>query len=58
MAKIVEDIIIVKLSKLVREDDSSSHHLAGIDLRTAIENAAQGVVPADIIVEIEKKEGN
>lgn len=55
MAKIVEDIIIVKLSKLFRDEDGIAHHLADNDLRSAIEQAAQAVVSSDIIVEIEKK---
>lgn len=58
MAKIVDDIIIVKLSKMVRDDDHSSHQLATTELREAIEKVAQGVAPAEIIIEIEKKEGN
>ena len=55
MAKIVEDILVVKLSKLVRDEEGIAHHLVDNDLRSAIEQAAQVVVPSDIIVEIEKK---
>jgi len=58
MAKIVDDIIIIKLSKMVRDDDHSPHQLATTELREAIEKVAQGVAPSDVIIEIEKKEGN
>jgi hypothetical protein len=55
MAKIVEDIIIVKLSKLVRDEDDSGLHLVDNVLRARIEEAAQNVAPSDVVVEIEKK---
>lgn len=55
MAKIVEDMIVVKLSRLVRSNDDSHHDLTNNQLRDAIEKAAQEVCPSDVIVEIDRK---
>jgi hypothetical protein len=52
MAKIVEEIVIIKLSKLVKDDV-----VAGIvttDLQTALEQVAQELVGDGVVVEVEK----
>ena len=55
MAKIVDDIIVVKLSKLVRDKDDSSIHLIDNNLRERIQDAIQDIVDPDIIVEVDFK---
>jgi hypothetical protein len=52
MAKIIEEIIIIKLSKLVKDDG-----VAGIvtsELQSALEQVAQELVGDSVIVEVEK----
>jgi hypothetical protein len=52
MAKIVEEVVVIKLSKLVKDDV-----VAGIvtaDLQFALEQVAQELVGDSVIVEVEK----
>jgi hypothetical protein len=52
MAKIVEEVVVIKLSKLVKDDV-----VAGIvtaDLQSALEQVAQELVGDSVIVEVEK----
>jgi hypothetical protein len=53
MAKIHEEVVIIKLSKLVREGEDSSS-LASDEILTAIEQVAQELVGDSVIVEAEK----
>ena len=55
MAKIVEEILVVKLSKLVRDDDDNVPQMINNTLRSQIEDAAQNLVSDSIVVEIERK---
>jgi len=52
MAKIVEEIVIIKLSKLVKDDVVSG--IVTDDLQTALEQVAQELVGDGVIVEVEK----
>jgi hypothetical protein len=52
MAKIVEEIIIIKLSKLVKDDVVSG--IVTNDLQAALEQVAQELVGDSVIVEVEK----
>jgi hypothetical protein len=52
MAKIVEEIVIIKLSKLVKDDVVSG--IVTDDLQTALEQVAQELVGDSVIVEVEK----
>ena len=53
MAKIHEEIIVIKLSKLVRNDQGAGT-LAGEETVQALEAVVQELVGSDIIVEIER----
>jgi hypothetical protein len=55
MAKIQEEIIVVKLSKLVKDTDEDVAQLGNNVLRIALEDAAQQIVGDTVIVEIERK---
>lgn len=55
MAKIVEDMIVVKLSRLVRSNDEGHYDLTDNQLRAVVEKAVQEVCPSDVIVEIDRK---
>ena len=52
MAKIVEEIVIIKLSKLVKDDVVSG--IVTDDLQTALEQVAQELVGDGVVVEVEK----
>lgn len=55
MAKIVEDVVVIKFSKIVKDTDSdSASGLAGKDVQQALEQVAQELVGEGIIVEVVK----
>lgn len=53
MAQIHEEVVIVKLSKLVKAG-TGGEPLAGDEFVAAIEQVAQELVAAGVIVEVEK----
>jgi len=52
MARIVEEIIIIKLSKLVKDDVVSG--IVTNELQLSLEQVAQELVGASVIVEVER----
>ena len=52
MAKIIEEIIVIKLSKLVKDDVIQD--IVTNDLQAALEQVAQELVGDSVIVEVEK----
>ena len=55
MAKIHEEIVVIKLSKLVKDDDKATQaSLASDDTISALEQVAQELVGDGIIVEVER----
>jgi len=52
MAKIQEEIIIIKLSKLHKDSDMPNSGIAGGDIVAGLEQVVQELVGSDIIVEI------
>lgn len=54
MAKIVEDVVVIKFSKIVKDSDSESLIIANADIQTALEQVAQELVGESIVVEVEK----
>ena len=52
MAKIIEDVMVVKLSKIVRESSTESVILATRDLQQSLEQVVQELVGEGIIVEV------
>jgi hypothetical protein len=52
MAKIVEEIIIIKLSKLVKDDVVTD--IVTNELQVSLEQVAQELVGDSVIVEVEK----
>lgn len=55
MAKIHEEIIVIKLSKLVKNDQSAGT-LVGEETVAALEAVVQELVGADIIVEVDSSQ--
>ena len=52
MAKIIEEVIIIKLSKLVKDNDNSN--IVSDELESSLEQVAQELVGEAVIVEVEK----
>jgi hypothetical protein len=53
MAKIVEDIVIIKFSKIVKDSELGNEIVNG-DLQSALEQVAQELVGDAVVVEVEK----
>ena len=53
MAKIVEDVVIIKFSKIVKDNEADSLNISGPDVQAALEQVAQELVGDAVIVEIE-----
>ena len=54
MAKIVEDVIVIKFSKIVKDSDSDDSGIAGSDVQQALEQVAQELVGDAVVVEVVK----
>ena len=53
MAKMIEDILVIKLSKIVKDSDSTESIVTG-DIHSALEQVAQELVGSNVLVEIER----
>jgi hypothetical protein len=54
MAKIVEEILIVKFSKIVKDDSEDQSSIISDDILAALEQVSQELVTASVIVEVVK----
>jgi len=54
MAKIVEDVVLIKFSKIVKDNEKDGTGIAGPDVQTALEQVAQELVGDGIVVEVVK----
>jgi hypothetical protein len=54
MAKIQEEVVVVKLSRLIKDSDVELQDIAGIEIQQALEQVVQELVGVGVIVEIEK----
>jgi hypothetical protein len=52
MAKIVEDVLVVKFSKIVKDSDTDNGGLVGQDVQAALEQVAQELVGDAVVVEV------
>lgn len=57
MAKIIEDIVIIKLSKLVKESNTDPDPIISNDQVQALEQVAQELVGDAVIIEV-MRDGN
>lgn len=55
MAKIVEDTLVLKFSKIVKNDDSDPDSILTVETIAALEQVAQELVGQNIVVEVEFK---
>lgn len=53
MAKIYEELVVIKLSKLVR-DDASVQAIATDDIVSALQSVAEELAGAGIVVEVDR----
>jgi hypothetical protein len=53
MAKIVEDIVIIKFSKIVKDSDTGVE-IVNSDIQSALEQVAQELAGDAVVVEVEK----
>ena len=49
MAKIVEDVLVIKFSKIVKDNEGNREVIANRDIQQALEQVAQEVV-VDVVV--------
>ena len=54
MAKIVEDVIVIKLSKIVKDSDPTEAGIASPEVQTALEQVVQELVGNSVVVEVVK----
>lgn len=54
MAQIQEDIVVIKLSKLVKGDGDTQSPLVGDEFEATVESIVQELVGDHIIVEVER----
>jgi hypothetical protein len=53
MAKMIEDVLVIKLSKLVKDSDSSES-IVTEDIQGALEQVAQELTGNGVLVEVER----
>jgi hypothetical protein len=53
MAKIVEDVIVIKFSKIVKDSEEGTS-VASPDIEAALEHVAQELVGDSVVVEVVK----
>ena len=56
MAKIYEEVVTIRLSKLIKNSDKEESQLTGKEFFANLETIVQELVGESIIVEIEKEE--
>lgn len=53
MARMIEEVIVIKLSKLVKDSDTTES-IADTDVQAALEQVAQELAGSNVLVEVEK----
>jgi hypothetical protein len=53
MAKMIEEVIVIKLSKLVKDSDPADQ-IVSEDAQAALEQVAQELVGTGVLVEVER----
>jgi hypothetical protein len=54
MAKIVEDVLVIKFSKIVKDSEGEVSSVANLDVQQALEQVAQELVGDSVVVEVVK----
>jgi hypothetical protein len=54
MAKIHEEIVVIKLSKLVKDKDGDDQYIATNDICDALQSVAEELLGSGVVVEVER----
>jgi hypothetical protein len=54
MAKIHEEVVVIKLAKLIREKDTAEQYIATNELCEALQTVAEELAGAGVVVEVER----
>lgn len=54
MAKIHEEVVVIKLSKLIKEKDGAEQSIVNSDICDALQAVAEELAGAGVVVEIEQ----
>jgi hypothetical protein len=54
MAKIYEEVVVIKLSKLIKEKDNAEQPLANNDICDALQGVAEELLGNSVLVEVER----
>lgn len=54
MAKVYEEVVVIKLAKLIKEKDSSQQFIASNELCEALQAVAEELAGAGVVVEVER----
>jgi len=54
MAKIHEEVVVIKLSKLIKEKDESPGVIASNDICEALQSVAEELLGSGVVVEVER----
>jgi len=54
MAKIHEEVVVIKLSKLIREKDQDQESIATNDICDALQSVAEELLGQGVVVEVER----
>lgn len=54
MAKIHEEVVIIKLSKLVRDQDNAESYMATNEICEALQSVAEELLGSGVVVEVER----
>jgi hypothetical protein len=52
MARIIEDVLVVKFSRIVKDSESEATNITGSDIQMALEQVAQELVGDAVVVEV------
>lgn len=54
MAKIHEEVVVIKLSKLIKDKDSDEQFIANNDVCDALQSVAEELLGSGVVVEVER----
>lgn len=54
MAKIHEEVVVIKLSKLVKDKDGDAQYIATNDVCEALQSVAEELLGSGVVVEVER----
>ena len=54
MAKIHEEVVVIKLSKLIKDNDVGPTDMANADIISALQSVAEELLGSGVVVEVER----